>query len=151
MVLIILHQSGDTDTIIKAYLSAIKLPGKSKFKHFLYDLSLRIAIAATFFTLCLFTSLMFPLTTLFATIFFLAAVSFHFYQILVNNMFSCSTRSTSITSVLSTQWTSKARALTDAFSSFNRFWQFFSSRYRCLRFQQFSCRPRTSPTSQQPS
>ena len=67
----------DTDTIIKAYLSAIKLPGKSKFKHFLHDLSLRIAVASTFFFLCIFTSIIFPTTTVFAVIFFLAAVSTH--------------------------------------------------------------------------
>ena len=61
--------------MIKAFLSAIKLPGKSKFKHFLYDLSLRIAIVVTLYTLCLFTSLIVPLTNFFAVLFFTATVS----------------------------------------------------------------------------
>jgi len=75
MILIVLQYFCDTDTMIKAFLSAIKLPGKSKFKHFLYDLSLRNAVIVTLYTLYLFTSLLFPITNILAVLFFTCAVS----------------------------------------------------------------------------
>jgi hypothetical protein len=73
--LIALQQITDSDTIIKAFLSSYKVPGKTKFKHFLYDLGLRNCLAVTFFTLCLFASLMVPITAFGSLLLFTIGVS----------------------------------------------------------------------------
>lgn len=74
-VIICLHWYCDSETILKAFLSMLKMPGKYKFKHFLYDLELRNALAVAFYTLCLFLSLIVPISTVLTTIFFTLAVS----------------------------------------------------------------------------
>jgi hypothetical protein len=78
-VLIVLQYMSDSETILNTFVSMLKVPGKSKFKHFLYDLGLRNALAVTFYSLCLYSSLMVPTTTFVAVLFFLVAVSFFYF------------------------------------------------------------------------
>ena len=65
----------DSETVLNSIVSSFKIPGKSKFKHFLYDLGLRNALAVTFYSLCLYSSLMVPATTFVAVLLFVVAVS----------------------------------------------------------------------------
>ena len=75
MIVIIFQLLSDSETILKAFLSMLKVPGKSKFKHFLYDLGLRNALAISLFTLCLVTSIIIPITSFFALLLFWTTVS----------------------------------------------------------------------------
>lgn len=58
----------------------LKVHGKSKFKHFLYDIGLRNALAVSFFTLCLVTSIIVPLTTFLALLLFWIAYNIDKYN-----------------------------------------------------------------------
>jgi hypothetical protein len=69
-VLIGLHFMSDSETILKAFVSSYKVAGKSKFKHFLYDLGLKNALAVTFYTLCLLMVLLIPASSLLAVMLF---------------------------------------------------------------------------------
>ena len=62
----------DSRTIVKAFLQSLS-NGKSKFKHYLYDLGLRNVIATVLFTLGLCSSIIIPVSMpLFAILFWLS-------------------------------------------------------------------------------
>jgi hypothetical protein len=60
----------------------LKVNGKSKLKHFLYDLGYRNALAVTLFCVCLFFALSVPLIMPFACILFWIAYLFDKYNLI---------------------------------------------------------------------
>jgi len=82
MVVIWFNFQADAETMIKALLSTMKVPGKNKFKHFLHDLGLRNAIALTIFTLSLVASVLIPLIVLPVALLFWIAYALDKYNLL---------------------------------------------------------------------
>ena len=74
------HMCSDTRTILKAFLQSFT-KGKSKFKHYLYDLGLRNVIAVTMFTFGICWSVIIPVAMPLCAILFWLAYFFDKYNL----------------------------------------------------------------------
>jgi len=71
----------DSHTILKTFLSGCLETGRTKFKHYLYDLGLRNVVAVTMFTTGLCCSVLIPITSPFCAILFYFAYAIDKYNL----------------------------------------------------------------------
>lgn len=81
VVVILFQWRSDAATIVKTFLSSLKLTGRTKFKHYLYDLGLRNVLAVTMFTLGLCCAVVVPLATPLCAVFFALAYGIDKYNL----------------------------------------------------------------------
>ena len=81
MILILFQWLSDPGTIVKTFLSSLYATGRTKFKHYLYDLGLRNVLAVTMFTLGLICSVIIPLAMPLCALFFYLAYAIDKYNL----------------------------------------------------------------------
>jgi hypothetical protein len=81
MVVIFFQWRSDPRVILKTFLSGFMTLGRTKFKHYLYDLGLRNVMAVTMFTMGLTCSVLVPLVMPFCMLLFFVAYAFDKYNL----------------------------------------------------------------------
>jgi len=82
VVIVWIQFSVKPETILKAFMSMLKVNGKNKFKHFLFEINLKNALAISVYSLCLTFSVAVPIITPFAALLFWLAYAFDKYNLL---------------------------------------------------------------------